>query len=344
MRSKCWPGIAFGVTMLLVALAHGQDVSVPPALLTRAMAMFPAAAPPVQMTYRVDVRLNHLGVAVTNYSVSDATGELGVVSRIQSFPGATVPVDCLVLCDKDGRMVKAANLTPWKIAGRNVDVSGLLKVMAGYNMEEMKQPLGVLCNGMALAAKAGAMEQLAKPPAGYTLNLEHKILVPGAALPKITIPTLAGTSLDSAKLAGAPLIVAFVSMHHTRSDGFVAMLENGRRLMAANPAVGAAMKQVRVLYVVGGKAADVAEFAKGVRLGAELVAADPADTVQKLFQVPFKPYVLMFDGQGKLKFNSPDLKEDELLGLLYLLCGGDPSGKGADTAPPGAPDDGKGDP
>ncbi|OGV77242.1 MAG: hypothetical protein A3K19_07015 [Lentisphaerae bacterium RIFOXYB12_FULL_65_16] len=342
MRTGRWFGRALGITPLLVALAYGQDVSVPPALLDRAMAMFPKAAPPVQMSYRVDVRMNHLGFAVTNYAVTDANGDLGAVSRIQSFPGAVVPVDCLVLCDKDGRMLKASNLTPWKVNGRDVDVTGLLKVMAGYNMEELKQPLTVLCNGIALAAKSDAMEQLAKPPAGYTLDLEHKILMPGAKLPKITIPTLAGPPFDSAALGGAPLIVVFVSMYHSRSDEFVAMMEECRRLMAGNPAVGAAMKKVRVLYVAGGKPADVTAFAKSVHLAPELVAADATDTVQKLFQVPFKPYTLMFDNDGVLKFVTPDLKQDELFGMLYLLCGGDPEGKGADAAPAGAPDDGKG--
>lgn len=305
---------------------YAQDVSIPPKLLDAASAMFPGGTPPFKMEYGIDLRMNHLGVKVTNYKMSDANGELGSVSRIESSGSADVQVDCLVYCNKKGQLIQAVNLKPWEIDGRNVDVATLLQVLAGSNMENMKKPLTTLLNGLALSANVDDMQELAKPPKDFTLNLQNKILVPGAKLPKIVIPFLDGTTLDTSKV-GAPLVLVFLSKHFESCSEFATMVEKTRKALEGNPIVGKTMKATCFAYIVGGSDKEVAAYARSLNLPKSQVAADKMDIMQKLFKVPFKPYVLMFDANGVLKANTPDLKKEELMGHFYMLAGGKPEEK-----------------
>lgn len=309
--------------------ATAQQLEPPANAVDMAIAMFPEGQPPFKLTYSVDFNMHSMGYKVVNYILSGNGKELGTVSRVMALnpEGPAGMVDVLVRHDKDGRILHLASLKPWKVGDKELDPTPLFKLLVGRKMEDLRDPLNVLLNGLAAGATIGDQKPLAQPPAGYKLDLTQKILTPGAKLPNMKLMSLAGQVVGTDKLAG-PLVLFFAGVNSPETDAMVKVMETARTGMPQNPKVKDVAAKMIVRYVVPGETAKVQAYAKTAALDPSLVLVDTNQQLAKLFQVPFKPYCMMYEANGTLKYITPWRGEEELLGMIYLLCGGPAEGEG----------------
>lgn len=326
---------ALGLSLVALLLSTGtppvaaQQLEPPPAALDLAIAMFPGGKPPFKLTFSVDFNMNSLGYKVINYTLTGNGQELGAVSRVMALnpEGPAGMVDVLVRHDKDGRILHLASLKPWKVDGKEVDVTPLFKLLVGRKMAELRDPLNVMLNGLAAGAAVSGQKPLAQPPPGYQLDLTQKILTPGTKLANLKLMSLAGQVVSTEKMAG-PLVLLFGASKSPESDAMIKAMETARTGMPQNPKVKDVAAKMVVRYLISGDAAAAQSYAKSLNLDATLVTPDAGQQLAKLFQVPFKPYCLMYQTDGTLKYITPWRGEDELLGMIYLLCGGPTEGEG----------------
>ncbi len=316
------------LVMMMSIAGFAQDVSVPPNVLDAATLMFQDANPPFKLEFKVDFNMNTMGFKVMNYTMYSNDVEIGIVSRIMALhsEGSAKNVDMLVRYGAEGEILNMINLKPWKINGKTVNITPLMQMLAGKKMDDLRSPLNVLLNGLAAGATMQDAEPLAAPPKDFVLNLKQKILEPGATIPPMNFISLDDSQFSTKSMNG-PFAMFFISLQSSRCEDMIKSIEFARTGFPQNPELANVAKTMKVLYIIGGTKDKVAAFAERNKMDKSTVVCDPIDQLQKLYQIPFKPYGLMYNKEGIMLNNVIWEGAEELLGTFYMLCGGKDDGE-----------------
>lgn len=304
------------MSVLLISVPiMAQPVKVTPELKEAAIGLFPDTGGPYELRFKSDIRMHRMGFQIINYTLLAGGSEAGVVTRVTSIlkEGPAGSIDLLARYDDAGRLVGLRSLTSRDEKAGEAGVEGMFMMLLGKDPRKYKDAVNIVMNGLAAGVSLMDVREPEAPPEGFVLDLRQKILTPGAKLPSIKATDISGKELDTAKLQKSPLIMVFISPTCIRCDDMVSALERGLDLSGKR-------NTVTVAYIVSSEQTDAEAYAKRLGIG-DLTIAEPTDNVSKLFQVPFKPYALMFD-KGALRFNVPWEGEEKFMGLLYLLIEG----------------------
>lgn len=335
LNSGKWCVKLIGVTAVCWAsFAVGQDVTVPPEVQDKAIKMYQGAEGPYKVKHRAHIRMHNLGFEITNYTVVADGEEAGTVSRVTSVvsKGYGKDVDVLVRFDKNGHIADMKNLKMWKSGGDAVSIKPLKSILMGRNPKDLAPAVNVLMSGLSNAADMTEKEAPPAPPEGYKLNLKQKILTTGAKMPKISATTLSDTKLNTANRNGGPWIFVFCSLKEgSRSDDMVKTVKEMAKVMSDDRIKDApkfkqihdAAEKLNLVYVYTyHKTEPVKQHIKELGLNPENVIVDQNNLLTKAFQIPFKPYALMFSKKGVLKANAPWQGQSQLRGMMYKVLGG----------------------
>ncbi len=314
-------GTRLGLALLLLILplaARGQNLTAEPGMLDQALRLFPEAktAPgPFRLEFKADVRMHASGFEVRNFALLSGERSLGMVSHVKSIlpEGLGSQVEYLVCYDARGQVVDLVPLREWRVGEQVVDIEPLLSFLRGKDPQQVQQAVLILMSSVAAAAGTQTMKPPAGPPKGYTVNLEQKILTPGAKLPPLKSKDLNGNDFDSTALGDKPLVLVFCSPRSQRCPEMAAATEE----LLTWPRL---KDRVHLVYIVIGTDAEVHTFATQNKLSGT-VLADPTNQLSMLLKVPFKPYALFFDAQGELKMNVYWTEKPKLAGCLFQLLG-----------------------
>ena len=297
--------------------AMAQPVGVSPQLLEKAIGLFPEARGPYELRFKSDIRMHHLGFQIINYTFLAGGKEAGGVTRITSViqEGVGSNVDVLARYDDQGKIMGIINLKPWKEGQKEMGIEPLVAFLIGKDPSRYVDAIMILAAGLASGAKMADVQAPPPPPKDFVLDLRQKILEPGARLPALKAKDLTGKDFDTSLFKDRPLVMVFTSPNCVRCDDMIHALATGLPLLDKK-------RMVTPVYLITSEEAEARNYVK--RLGIkETAIAEPMDQVSRLFQVPFKPYILMFD-KGQLKYNVLWENEERLLGYLYLLIEGKP--------------------
>ncbi len=319
------------LTVLVMAMSvagFAQDVSVPPNVLDAATLMFKDSSPPFKLEFKVDFNMNTMSFKVMNYTMYSNDVEIGIVSRVMALhsEGPATNVDMLVRYGNKGEILNLINLKPWKIKGKTVSITPLMQMLAGQRMADLRTPLNVLLNGLAAGVTLQDAEPLTAPPKDFVLNLKQKIIEPGAKIPPMNFTFIDDSQFSTKSMTG-PLAMFFISLQSSRCEAMIKSIEFARTGFPQNPEVADIAKTMKVIYIIGGTKDNIAAFAERNKMDKSTVVCDPTDQLQKLYQIPFKPYGLMYNVDGIMVNNVIWEGEAELLGTFYMLCGGKDDGE-----------------
>ena len=76
--------------------------------------------------------------------------------------------------------------------------------------------------------------------------------------------------------------------------------------------------QYNLVYIIFGAEEDVKDYSASLNLTGTVVA-DPTGLLEKMFQVPFKPFMQCFEKGGALKYNAIHMDRSKTYGFLYGL-------------------------
>jgi len=297
--------------------AMAQPVGVAPQLLEKAIGLFPEAKGPYEMRFKSDIRMHHLGFQITNYSFMAGGKEAGGVTRVTSIihEGVASNVDVLARYDDQGKIIGIVNLKPWKEGQQEIGIEPFLAFLIGKDPTKYIDAIMILTAGLASGVKMADVQAPPPPPKDFVLDLRQKIFEPGATLPVLKAKDLTGKDFDTSAFKNRPLIMVFTSPNCIRCDDMINALAKGLPLLDKK-------RMVTTVYLITSEEADARNYVKRLAIK-ETAIAEPMDHVSRLFQVPFKPYILMFD-KGQLKYNVLWESEERLFGYLYLLIEGKP--------------------
>lgn len=312
-KFKCLAVVFLLVLSVSPAAAKPDDLS--PEQLARAGSLFEEYPGPFELKFRTDIRLADLGVQLYNYAVFAGGKEVGTATRVVSLVGEGLAgsVDFLARYDDKGRTAGLVDLKPWKSGKEEVALGPLLMFVTGKDLRNYRDALGILINGLAAGASSAAPSAPQAPPKTYPLEVRQQVLMPGAKLLPLKAKDINGREFNTSRVKDGRLIMVFVSSDCLRCDDMVGALD--KRLS------GAAKKDApAVVYLVSSDAGNAAAYAEKLGIKGPVIA-EPNDFISRLFLVPYKPFMLMFD-RGALKYGLSWEGEEKLAGLLRDLMGG----------------------
>jgi hypothetical protein len=274
-------------TLATVSLAQQHDSSAPaPAKVAE---LFPKATGTLSLQEKVGVRLDNLGVKLINYEVLLEGKKAGEVTRIVSLreEGLAANLDMLARYDVKGVIQGIVSLRPWPEGGEQQDLTRLLWSLRGQDLRTNQAALVNMITG--LAAGTALADGMAPPPpaGGYPLSVKQLLLERGAKLPFLKVTDLSGKSFDSSTYRKSKLLISFLSPENSRSGEMAQAVEK-----VAAPAIR--NKKVAVLHIISAPEETAAEYVKSLGLKST-AAADPAGLLARMFQVPYSPYLFMFN-------------------------------------------------
>ena len=292
-----------------------QPGDLPPEQLKKIGVLFPGHNGPFELKFKTDIRLADLGVLLYNYTVFSGGKEAGSVTRITALvkDGLAGGVDFLARYDDKGRVSGLVDLNPWRSGKEEVALGPLLAFLNGKDPRNYREALGILVNGLSAAASSTDVGSPQAAPRTYPLEVRQQVLMPGAKLLPLKAKDLGGREFDTAKVQDRRLVMVFASADCLRCDDMIRALDG--RLSGAGK-----KEKPAVVYIISSDAGSTAAYAEKLGIK-DPVVAEPRDFISRLFLVPYKPFVLMFD-RGTLKYGLPWEGEAKLAGYLGELMGG----------------------
>jgi hypothetical protein len=251
--------------------------------------LFPETTGTFSLREKVSARLGNLELKVVNFEVMREGKKIGEVTRVVSLlqEGLAANLDLLVRYDDRGAIQGIVPLKPWNEGVDNQGIARLLWSLKGHDLRTNNAALVNLITG--LSAGTALTDGLAPPPpqGGYPLSVQQLLLEPGAQLPGLKVKDLAGKSFDASSYKQSKLLISFLSPDNSRS---------GEMALAVEKAAAQALrdKKVAVIHIVTAPAGTAADYVQTLGLKG-IVAADPASLLARMFQVPYSPYLFMFD-------------------------------------------------
>lgn len=302
--------------MLLVATAvWGEPYQIPAGMIETAAGMFPGAPAPHQLRYRSDISMDQLGFRLVNYDMYSAGNMVGQLSRLMSVENAELksPVDILIRFEKGGEISRIETFYPTQ-KERNAEPEYFQHLLGFYlnkRPAEQQMLVQIVANGLAAAQEMRGTNAPAAPPEGFTLDLTNRILTSGAALNPVSVTSVRGTVFDMNGYT-KPLALLFVSPECVECR----KMTDAIRFAESKAGKG----KMQVIYIVAADAKNASAYAKSAKFDSGFVVADAAGMLAGLFQIPFKPYALMYN-KGVLQSNSAWEDEEKFLGLVVSLLG-----------------------
>lgn len=266
----------------------GQRQAVPDGA-RKAAELFPETAGSLSLREKVSARPAGLGVELVTYDVMQGEKRIGEVTRIVSLmpeePAAAV--DMLVRYDDNGAVLGIVPLKAWQDAAGSPDITRLLWSFRG---KDPRIDAAALTNMIAGVAAGTALADGMAPPApegGYPLTVKQLLLEPGARLPALKVTDLGGKLFDLSTYNTSKLLIVFLSPDGPRSGEMAQAIES-----LAAPAPG--NRKVPLLHVIAAPAEAAAAYAGTLGLKSP-AAADPAGLLARMFQVPYTPYLFLFN-------------------------------------------------
>jgi len=305
------------VVILIIALSASlafaksaeQPGDLTPELLAKIGILFPGAKGPFGLKFKTEMIMNDLDLHIGNYNFIAGGKEAGPLTRITSLvpERKTGNLDAFVRYDDKGNVMGIVSLVGLdEIFG----ISTLSMFFNGKDPRQYKDDLTALMNGLGAGASSVDASIKQAPPRTYPLEVKQRLLAPGDKLPGLKARDINGKDFDTAQFRDKSLIMVFASADCLRCDDMIQAVEKG---ISGSGKVTAA-------YIVSSDAGSTRSYME--RLEAKGMAiSEPADYAARVFQVPYKPYVFMFD-RGVLKYASPWKGEADLGGQLQGFTGG----------------------
>lgn len=277
------------VMMLSTGSLAEQHNDINPEAAGKVAELFPNATGSFSLREKMSARLATLGVKLINYDVMLDEKKAGEVTRIISLSreGLAANLDMLVRYDEKSGVQGIVSLKLWKEGEVQDDMTRLLWSLRGQDLQKNNTALISLITG--LSAGTALTDGLAppSPEGGYPLNVKQLLLEPGAQLPSLKIKGLAGKSFDTSSNNKTKLLISFLSPDNPRSSEMAQAIEK-TALRAIRD------KKVSVIHIITAPVETAVEYAKTFGL-TNVVAADPAGLLSRMFQVPYSPYLFMFN-------------------------------------------------
>ena len=310
---------ALSLTTWLVLLhinLSAQKITVEPHILDAVVNSFPEAREsdgPFELEFNVDIRKDGAGFGINKYTLYSAGKSLGPVSIIQSsFQNPDKPViHAIVRYDDDGKILTFTPLEKWKIGEREIDLQLLAAIFVNTDIRDYRQSFHTLIDSLATGAKMAKVKAPTRPPKGKPIDLSEKTLKPGEKLPPLKATAIDGQVLDSQKLGGLPHILVFTS---PKCEKCLDVLKTIKDLVAMEPFNG----KCKVAYIVHGDKEESQTYASDLGLEG-LIIPDAQGLLTSLLKIPFKPYTLMVEPSGILKYNVYWTEKEKIAGAIYGL-------------------------
>jgi peroxiredoxin len=301
---------------------YSQKLTVDATIIETAVLLYPNAAKteegPFDLQFKVDMRMPKAGITILNYTLMSGESEIGPVTRVKSLALAdsVKNLELLIRYAEDGSVVRAIPIVPTEAEDES-DLESLLKFYIAKHPERVHDIVQFVNEGLTIGAKMRDIKAPLRPPDGYVLDITQKVMKPGDKLPAIKTKTATGESFDTQKLGGKPLAMVFSAATCGRCPEMLSnMNEAVERLKIRD--------QLVLAYVVHGDANESKQHVEQSRVDGTIIP-DPEGQLTKLLNVPFKPYAMMFTGDGSLKYNVHWTDVNKLGGVLDILVHGKPS-------------------
>jgi peroxiredoxin len=260
------------------------------------------------LKYKSEMVLGDLDLHVGNYEFSAGGKEVGPLTRVTSLAQdrKTGNLDVFVRYDDKGNVMGISNIVG---LDETFGTSLISHFFTGKDPRQYKDALTILVNGLSMGART-VDPSVKKEEKVYSLQVKQKSLAPGDKLPGLKAKDIDGKDFDTAQFKDRPMIMVFASADCLRCDDMMRAVEKG---------VSGGGK-IATVYIVSADASVTRSAME--RTGAKGTAvSEPADYAARVFQVPYKPYIFMFD-RGVLKYASPWNGEADLGGQIQGLKGG----------------------
>lgn len=266
----------------------GQRQAVPDGA-RKAAELFPEATGSLSLREKVSARRADLGVELITYDVIGEEKKAGEVTRIVSLmpEGPAATVDMLVRYDDNGAVQGIVTLKAWQ---DDAEAPELVRLLWSFKGKDPRINAAALTNMIAGVAAGTELTDGLAPPApegGYPLTVKQLLLEPGAHLPALKVTDLGGKQFDVSTSHNSKLLVVFLSPDSPRSGEMAQAIES-----LAAPALG--NKKASLLHVIAAPAETAAAYAATLGLKSP-AAADPAGLLARMFQVPYSPYLFLFN-------------------------------------------------
>jgi hypothetical protein len=176
-----------------------------------------------------------------------------------------------------------------------VNLQLLMQLFTVANIEQLAEVVNIASTGLATAVKMRTK-----------IDLTDKMLPVGTKLPDIN-----GEEVTGKKLRKRQTALVFSSVNCNQCDVMLAVGEEFN-------AEAKYKDQYNLVYIIFGEEADVADYAGSLGLTGTVVA-DPTGLIEKMFQVPFKPFMQCFEKGGALNYNAVHMDRSKTYGFLYGL-------------------------
>lgn len=280
--------LLLAMMLSMESLAEQHD-DINPEAIGKVAELFPNAMGTFSLQEKVSIRLANLGVKLINYEVMLEGKKAEEVTRIVSLlkEGLAANLDMLARYDDKGVVQGIVSLRPWQEGGDQQDLTRLLGSLHGQDLRTNQAALVSMITGLAAGtALADGMAPPA-PEGGYPLSVKQLLLEPGAQLPVLKVTDLAGKTFNSSTYKKTKLLISFLAPDNPRS---------GEMAQAVEKAAAQALrdKKVALLHIITAPEETAAGYVKTLGLQSA-AAADPAGLLARMFQVPFSPYLFLFN-------------------------------------------------
>lgn len=309
--------------MLATASFAQERDSLPLKAAGKVAELFPGVTGTLSLQEKVSLRLADLGIMLINYDVMLEGKKAGEVTRIVSLleEGLAANLDMLARYDENGIVQGIVSLQPWPEGGDQQDLTRLLWSLRGQDFRTGQGALVSMLTG--IAAGTALTDGMPPPPpqGGYPLSVQQLLLERGAQLPVLKVTDLSGKPFDSSTYSKSKLLISFLSAENARS---------GEMAQAVEKVAAQAIrdKKVAVLHIITAPEETAGGYVKSLGLKST-AAADPAGLFARMFQVPYSPFLFMFN-KGRLSVPVTWEGEQKLQGVFsQFLKEGGSTAKGA---------------